>query len=324
MKSSLTLVALAALAAGCSSLSMSVEPPPLADMEEPLALFEEPDDEDERQALPAGAFSGLYVIDERDSLEAMTAESEGLLVVRVVENSPADAAGIELGDLLFEAKVAGVGQEFGYPSDLRKIELETAAGTSIEIGLDRAGAELHLTLELATRVTRDERHALARYREEKRTGIVVRTATEVEARSADLGPGGGAVVVGLSAHSPWRAAGILYQDLIVSVDGASMSDPRVLLEAIRAAPAGSSLNIEFLRAGVRRNAAVPTTRRVRELKEVSIPLIFSYENNGEKKTTSMLLGLIKYTSTPAVWRARLLWIISFGGGDADELVEVDS
>ena len=41
-----------------------------------------------------------------------------------------------------------------------------------------------------------------------------------EARAAGLGPGGGAVVVGLSERSPWRAAGLRFGDLIVAaLDG---------------------------------------------------------------------------------------------------------
>jgi len=323
VKCSLPILLLTALVAGCSGMSMSVEPPLLADMEEPLALFEEPEDEAERQALQAGSFSGIYVIDARDSLEALTADPEGLLVVRVIENSPAAAAGVEEGDLLFEALLPGGARALAYPADLRKVEIESEPGTRLELGLDRAGAELRVTVELAARVQHAERHTLTRYREEKRTGIVIRTATEVEARAVDLGPGGGAVIVGLSSKSPWRAAGLVYEDLVVSVDGAALSHPRVLLEAIRSAPPGADLAVEYIRGGERRTASVPTTRRVRELKEVSIPLIFSYENDGERKTTSMLLGLIRHTTTPAVWRTRLLWIISFGGGDADELVEVD-
>src|SRR6187402_3709254 len=76
--------------------------PPLATMEEPLALRAEPDDEAQRAELDPGAFSGVLVIDGRQSLEALLGEPEGVLVERVVENSPGAAAGLEPGDLLFE------------------------------------------------------------------------------------------------------------------------------------------------------------------------------------------------------------------------------
>ena len=42
-------------------------------MEEPLDLRAEPDDEAARAALPAGTFSGLYLRDARETLEAKLA-----------------------------------------------------------------------------------------------------------------------------------------------------------------------------------------------------------------------------------------------------------
>ncbi len=33
--------------------------------------------------------------------------------------------------------------------------------------------------------------------------------------------------------------------------------------------------------------------------------------------------MFRYEKTRAAWRFRLLWLIWFGGGDADELLEVD-
>ena len=70
-------------------------------------------------------------------------------------------------------------------------------------------------------------------------------------------------------------------------------------------------------------AAAPVSRRAAQLESVSIPLLYSYEKRGARKTTSMVLGLFKWTRTPAAWRTRILWFLSFSGGDADRLVEVD-
>ena len=56
----------------------------------------------------------------------------------------------------------------------------------------------------AARVAPAERDEGARFREEERVGFIVRSATEVEARSAGLAPGAGVVLVGLAAGSPWR------------------------------------------------------------------------------------------------------------------------
>ena len=96
-------VLLGLLAAGSSTLPTT--PPPLADMEEPLALLREPDDEAARRALPAGAFSGLVVDDARDTLAQKLDEDGVLRIVAIVENSPAVAAGLQVGDELLEAKL---------------------------------------------------------------------------------------------------------------------------------------------------------------------------------------------------------------------------
>ena len=99
--------------------------PPLFDMEEPLVWHEERDDEKERKKLPAGSFTGIYAADARRSLEEMEAEPEGLLVARVVENSPADRAGIREDDLLVEVETAEGAKALKWPSEWREIEVAT-------------------------------------------------------------------------------------------------------------------------------------------------------------------------------------------------------
>lgn len=100
------LTALAWLPLACAA-PLPVEAPPLHDMEEPVDLLAEPDDEAQRQDLPVGSFSGAYVERAQRSLEAELLDDEagggdGVLVARVVENSPADAARIAVGDILLE------------------------------------------------------------------------------------------------------------------------------------------------------------------------------------------------------------------------------
>ena len=56
-----TLAALCLTLGACSS-PLPRHAPALAGMEEPLALQSEPQDEDARQGLPAGSFSGVYEI----------------------------------------------------------------------------------------------------------------------------------------------------------------------------------------------------------------------------------------------------------------------
>jgi C-terminal processing protease CtpA/Prc len=159
-------------------------------------------------------------------------------------------------------------------------------------------------------------------REEERVGVVLRGATEVEARAAGLAPGGGAVVVGLSTDSPWRAAGIVFEDLIVAQDGEPVAAPEQVLDRVRALPDGGELELVLVRAGEKKQVRAPVSRRASEFRHFAIPLIVSYERERGSSRFSCLLGLFRLRRTSAAWDVRLLWLMSFGGGDSDRLEEV--
>lgn len=318
--------ALAALLACSCSLAPALpsDPPILADMDEPLDLRGEPDDEATRTALPAGSFSGVYLRDARETLEAKLDEPPSVVVARVVENSPAAKAGIAPGDLVFEVEVdGGAAREITTPSEWRRLELETPPGVVVTVFLDRAGREAQTRLTFAERVRPAPRVPGERYREEQRIGVVVRTATEVEARAAGLGPGGGAVLVGMSKVSPWRAAGLCFGDLVVALDGRPLTNPQQLLVTARE-PARRTLDVTFVREGVTRTVVTRLTRRAQRLKEISLQPLFRYESERGRSEWSVLLGLVDYRATAAAWRFGLLWWFAIEGGDADELQESGS
>ncbi len=307
--------------AACSSAPLPQEPPPLADMEQPLDLMREPDDEAKRAALPPGSFSGLVVEDARQTLSQKLEGDAQLRVTQVVENSPAMAAGVQVDDLLLEARVGSAASvALQRTSEWRKIELDTPAGTEVELLLDRGGRDAKTKLTLAPRVRSAARAATETFREEERVGVVVRSATEVEARAANLGPGGGAVILGLSQRSPWRAAGLRFSDLIVSVDGKTIAHPQDLVLALRDR-SKQAVALEFVRDGERRAVQAPLSEREGEVTDVSIPLLWSYEHKRGVTEWSTLLGLASGRRTKAAWEFRLFWLLRFGGGDSDQLVE---
>ena len=130
--------------------------------------------------------------------------------------------------------------------------------------------------------------------------------------------------VGLSRASPWRAAGLRFEDLIVAVEGRAVAHPQVVLDAIRtAASDGGEIELEFLREEKRHRIEVPISDREGEVSEFTIPLLVSYESDRGKSETSVLLGLIYHEATEVAWRWRLLWLFSCTGGMADRLVEAD-
>lgn len=291
-------------------------------MEEPPVWLEANLDLAARERLPKGSFSGLVTGDAPRTLSAMLGAPPGVEVVQVVENSPAQAAGVEVGDLLLEADVGAGPRVIEWASEWRELEQAAPAGTRVSFVVDRAGVELELELELEARVAHAAPVELERVREEERIGVVLRNATDVEASQLGVGPGGGAVVVGLARSSPWRGV-VQYGDAIYRIDGEQVAHPAVVLSAVRARDKGDRVVLELLRDGEKVKLKAPVSRRASQLESVSVPLLYSYERRGDRKTTSVLLGLLKWTRTPAAWRTRLLWFIRISGGNADRLQEVD-
>ncbi len=324
MRQALALLLVVPLCACSWSRELPVAPPPLADMEEPLELRREPDDEAQRTTLPTGAFSGLVVEDARDTLAAKLDEPSQLRVAAVVENSPAMAAGFQVDDVLVEATIGNAApQSLLRTSEWRQLELTTAPGTEVTLLVDRAGRDAKGTMVLATRVRAPQRIATETFREEDRVGVVFRTATEVEARAAGLAPGGGAVVIGLSRSSPWRGCGIRFLDVLVAIDGRPLLHPQDLLNALRE-PLRESVQLSVVRDAVTSTVEAPLSQRARATREFSVPLVFSYENDRGASEWSAVLGLFHYRGTNAAWRFRLLWLIRFGRGDEDRLLESGS
>lgn len=319
------IIAVALLFGGaCTALLPSKipdDPPPLADMEISLAHAEEPDDEALRTALDPGSFTGIRVRSARLSLD--DPEPAGLEVTKIVENSPADAIGLQEDDIVYMAAGPdGVEVDLAWPSQWRKLELDTPPGSEIRIWYDRAGMEREAVITVTARVRPPARPEPQRYRENRRVGIVLRNATEVEARAAGLGPGGGAIVVGLARSSPWRKAGLVYGDLIVRVAGQEVGNPQVVLDQIKMAE--EAVAVEYVREGATNTVTAGVSRREREVKEVYIPILYDYEKDGDRREISILLGLFGMTKTPVAGRYRILWFITWSTGDADLLKEVDS
>ncbi len=319
---------LALAAPACSSLGSDLpeESPPLASMEEPPALFVEPADEDARNALPPGGYTGIHVADGRASLGGpggLGSEPIGVLVRKVVENSPGDAAGVREGDLIIGAALAGGPErEIHWPSEWRAVELAATPGAVLAVVVDRAGVRGETNVVVAQRVRRPARAGAQRFREEQRVGVVLRTATEVEARTAGLAPGAGAVIVGLAPESPWRGAGLRFGDVITAVDGEVVAHPQVLLDAVREAQSDAVLTLRVQRRTRAMEFDAALSRREQATRRIALPPLFSYGAERGASELSILLGLIRHTTTAAAWEWRILWFIRFGGGDADRLEEV--
>jgi C-terminal processing protease CtpA/Prc len=318
----LILVAVCVSGCGVFQTELPTQALPLEDMELSRARLAEPRDEAQRQALPLGTFTGVEVADARRTLESQLTAPEGILVTGVVENSPAVAAGIQEGDILLEAALDKDQQSpLQWPSDWYGLEQTAAPGSSIHVRFDRAGREGETTLRPVKRLAPPRRLTGSVFREEAKVGVVVRTASEVEAHAAGLTRGQGCVVVGLASTSPWRRAGVLFGDLILKIHDKPVTTPQALLAAIHALDRGDAVEITVFREGKRIDLSTSVSQRARETRAFKIPLIYAYENRRGIEKTSILCGLYRRRKTAVASRTTLLWLIQFTRGDANRLEE---
>lgn len=304
---------------GCR-VSLPKDSPELMDWEEPAEWMHPAQDEDQRKSLPAGCFSGLQFSAAARSLEGD--EPQGLEISGVVENSPAAAAGLRAGDQLLEARVGEVRTMLDAPSDWRELELGSAAGTRVDLQLERGSRSLETSLVLVSRVEPALRSEPVRARESLRAGILVREASEAQSRAAGLPPGAGVILIGMSRSSPWRRSPLRFGDLLITVNDERIDQPSKLMRVIREAGPDQTLRIGYQREGTRAVAEVQLTERQRGLREFGIPLLFSWSQSTQRTQWSMLLSLLDYESNPSAWQFRLLWLIRFRGGDSERLEEI--
>lgn len=72
-------------------------------------------------------------------------EEQGVLVVRVVPNSPAARAGIRAGDVIRNVN----GQNIAEANDLQNIVEQTSIGSDMQLQLRRDGQDVNLTVQPA-------------------------------------------------------------------------------------------------------------------------------------------------------------------------------
>lgn len=307
---------------GCTS-SLPTQSDPLIDMEVSRAIFEMPQDEGLRKELPLGVFTGVEAGDSRLTLEEQLKAPEGLLVTKIVENSPAVAAGIQTGDIILEAAIdENEPILLQWPSDWFKLEQMAKVDSDIHVLYDRAGRDFRATIKPEKRINPPNRLIGDTFREESRVGIIVRNASEVEAEKAGLIRGEGCVVIGLARTSPWRKAGMLFGDVILKINDKAIKNPQELLMTINALKKNDDVKMIVFRDGKKVELNTTVSRRQKEVKKIDIPLLFSYNKKRGIEETSMLLGLFNIRKTKVASELKLFWFINFTIGDSSRLEEV--
>ncbi|MDP3179851.1 MAG: PDZ domain-containing protein [Spirochaetaceae bacterium] len=191
--------------------------------------------------------------------ETKSERDQGLLVLRVLPDSPAERAGVLRGDIL----VAIDGKSVDGPAALRDILAEKKAGQSIELSLLRGESSVAKSLTIEDRLFKptlglafapeggimmDMQPGMGRLPLPQDLPRLGEGAQKKILRFAGpLGLGQAAVVVEVVDGSPADEAGIVPGDRIEAVDGAPLKDGD-LVSAIKARKPGDAVELTVVRA----------------------------------------------------------------------------
>jgi serine protease Do len=146
---------------------------------------------------------------------------EGALVAQVMEDSPAQKAGIKREDIIIEFNH----REIRKMSELPRIVASTPVGKRIEVKLIRKGREEKLELEVGE--LEEEQVAKAgRFTTEKELGLTVQDLTPEIAQQFGISEKSGVLVSEVKVGSPAHEAGIRRGDIIKEIDRQPIEDLR--------------------------------------------------------------------------------------------------
>jgi S1-C subfamily serine protease len=202
---------------------------------------------------------GVYVQDiTKEIKEAMDLKSKrGVLVRDVVEDSPADEAGIRREDviLVFEEK------KLDDSDELIKVVRRASPGDKANLLILRNGEEKSISVILG-KVPKDKLHVLEYFPKDKkfkayshsfsllsgvRIGVKVQDLTEQLGEYFGVGDGEGALITEADEEGPAYEAGLRAGDVIVEVDGEKIDDVDELRDEISDKDEGDKVGIKVIR-----------------------------------------------------------------------------
>lgn len=174
----------------------------------------------------------------------------GLLISQVIEDSPADEAGLREEDVLLEYN----GQKVERVKTLTSLVRNTEPGSKVEIRIFRDGKEKTLTVEIGRRKFSDYR--VFSFSPESNVlffGGRSRMGVQIHDLNRDLAPyfevERGVLILDVSEDSPAEEAGLKAGDVIVKIDEETVRDVEDLQEILSDYEDGDVVQVEFVRKG---------------------------------------------------------------------------
>lgn len=193
---------------------------------------------------------GLYVmnVNERLADKLDIDAEEGVAVVKVAEDGPADDAGIERGDVIESIG----GSDIETVTDVRGAVSDISVGDTLAFTVVRDGGESTHNVTVGERTAWEGKTgSMGESRVHGKSGVMVSAGigAVVAPLNADLAEEleieteEGVVILSVWDGSPADDAGLRKRDVIVSVDGETVDGITDVTEAVRGAEAGDTLTI---------------------------------------------------------------------------------
>jgi serine protease Do len=146
-------------------------------------------------------------------------KSEGALVAQVMEDSPAEKAGIKREDIIIEFDH----QKIHKMRELSRIAANTPVGKQVEIKVIRQGKDKILNVVVGE--LKEEKVAAAEgFTTEKELGLTIQDLTPEIAKHLGISEKGGVLVSEVKPGSPAHEAGIRRGDIIKEIDRQPIED----------------------------------------------------------------------------------------------------
>ncbi len=215
---------------------------------------------------------GIWSVAAQDRvfLGVTVAEAEkGAQVENVQPDSPADQAGVRVGDIIVE-----VGGQAVTADTLRAELAKHAVGDELTVSVLRGGETIDLDVTLAARPERPQRGEFA-FPEQPRLGVRLEDTDE------------GVVIREVVADSAAAKAGLEVGDVVKKVDDTTVENSRAVVEAILSQNVGDTIAIEIERDGQTETISVTLEAAPNRPFQQGMEQLFSLQYNPAEKTWSI-------------------------------------
>lgn len=267
-------------------------------------------------------YLGVYTQSNRNVIEERNIEP-GVTVTRVVENSPAEAAGIKEGDVILQAN----GTDITSPAQLLDLAETLPIGAAVKLKIDRDHEIKEVEMQTVARVEppdADEDSERKTYIENRRLGVEFAALERERAEQLGIKPREGIEVLRLAEDGPLARKKLAPGAVISEIDGETIYSPEEFLAAVNAKELGEKMEIRYANLDGRwQEVDVRLPKQEREVRKINIPLLFGYERAPNKSSLTLPLYIFKRERIEDSAKYRVLWFFTFETGASDELLEVE-